>query len=188
MSIVKIFNLATGKGREMSSKELVKVFWIYKLIKMLQISLVTATPYLPFIFEALIYAIERGFNLPIIWNTSSYEKIETLTFLEGIVDIYLPDIRYTSNIVGKKYSGVNDYWSKARLAVKEMYRQIGDTFLLKEDKDTIELKRGIIIRLLVLPNYLNQAKEALKFIKYEISENVHISLMDQMSLFISKTI
>ena len=78
--------------------------------------------------------------------------------MEGIVDIYLPDIRYTSNIVGKKYSGVNDYWSKARLAVKEMYRQIGDTFLLKEDKDTIELKRGIIIFLLVLPNYLNQAK------------------------------
>jgi len=167
-----------GRGKEISSKELGEIFLILQFEKgASNLDLVTATPYLPFIFDALIYAIERGFSLPIIWNTSSYEKVETLEILEGIIDIYLPDIRYTSNIVGKKYSGVKDYWSNAQLAVKEMYRQIGDTFIL--DDETYELKRGIIIRLLVLPNYLNQVKEALKFIKYEISENVHISLMDQ---------
>jgi putative pyruvate formate lyase activating enzyme len=167
-----------GKGKELSSKELGEVFLDLQFKKgASNLDLVTATPYLPFIFDALIYAIERGFSLPIVWNTSSYENVETLKFLEGIVDIYLPDIRYTSNIVGKRYSGVKDYWSKAQLAIREMYRQIGEAFILEED--TNELKRGIIIRLLVLPNHLNQTKEALKFIKYELSENIHISLMDQ---------
>jgi putative pyruvate formate lyase activating enzyme len=146
-------------------------------MKAANLDLVTATPYLPFIFDALIYAIERGFRLPIVWNTSSYESIETLKLMENVVDIYLADIRYTSNIVGKRYSGVKDYWSNAQIAIKEMYRQVGETFLLDEKSNI--LKRGIIIRILVLPNLINQAKEALKFLKYEISKKIHVSLMDQ---------
>ncbi|WP_121958544.1 radical SAM protein [Petrotoga sp. 9PWA.NaAc.5.4] len=167
-----------GRGKEISTLELGEIFLKLQFEKKAtNLDLVTATPYLPYIFEALIYAIEKGFSLPIVWNTSSYETIETLKLLEGVVDIYLADIRYTSDIVGKRYSGVKDYWTKTQLAIKEMYRQLGKSFVL--DEKTNELKKGIIIRLLVLPNFLNQTKEALKFLKYEISEEIYISLMDQ---------
>lgn len=167
-----------GFGKKISTEELGEIFLkLQNEMKAANLDLVTATPYLPFIFDALVYAVERGFRLPIVWNTSSYESIETLKLMEDVVDIYLADIRYTSNIVGKRYSGVKDYWSNAKLAVKEMYRQIGETFLVDEKSNI--LKRGIIIRILVLPNLINQAKEALKFLKYEISEKIHVSLMDQ---------
>ncbi len=157
-----------GFGKKISTESLAKIFLkLQNEMKAANLDLVTATPYLPFIFDALIYAIERGFRLPIVWNTSSYESIETLKLMKDVVDIYLADIRYTSNIVSKRYSGVKDYWSNAQLAIKEMYRQIGETFLVDEKSNV--LKRGIIIRILVLP----------KFLKYEISEKIHISLMDQ---------
>jgi len=166
-----------GHGKIISNVQLGEIFLKLQFdMKAANLDLVTATPYLPFIFDALIYAIEHGFTLPIVWNTSSYEKLETLRILEDVVDIYLADIRYTSNIIGKRYSGVKDYWIQAQLAIKEMYRQLGDKFILD---DTGTLKRGMIVRILVLPNLINQSKEALKFLKYEISQNIHISLMDQ---------
>jgi putative pyruvate formate lyase activating enzyme len=92
------------------------------------------------------------------------------------VDIYLPDIRYTSNILGKRYSNVKNYWDYAKKSIKMMYNQIGNIFHTNGEG---VLLRGIIIRILVLPNHTNQAKEALKFIKYELSDEIHISLMDQ---------
>ncbi|RAO98407.1 radical SAM protein [Petrotoga sp. 9PW.55.5.1] len=166
-----------GHGKIISNVQLGEIFLKLQFdMKAANLDLVTATPYLPFIFDALIYAIEHGFTLPIVWNTSSYEKLETLRILEDVVDIYLADIRYTSNIIGKRYSGVKDYWIQAQLAIKEMYRQVGDNFILD---DTGALKRGMIVRILVLPNLINQSKEALRFLKYEISQNIHISLMDQ---------
>lgn len=166
-----------GNGKYKSIKELSEIFLnIQNVKKAKNLDLITATPYLPFILDSLILAIEKGFNLPIVWNTSSYENPEIIELLDGIVDIYLPDIRYTSNILAKRFSNVKNYWNNAKKSIKIMYNQIGNNFHI-DDKGI--LKRGIIIRILVLPNHINQAKEALKFIKYELSENIHISLMDQ---------
>ena len=165
-----------GNGKYISVERLKEIFLdLQNEKKASNLDLITATPYLPFIFDALILAIEEGFRLPIVWNTSSYEKKDTIEYLNDVVDIYLADIRYTSNIIGKKYSKVNDYWSNAKKSILEMYNQIKDDFILEENV----LKRGIILRLLVLPNNIRQAKEALKFIKYDLSEELHISLMDQ---------
>ena len=166
-----------GNGKFRSVEELADIYLnIQNVKKAKNLDLITATPYLPFIFDALILAIEKGFRLPIVWNTSSYENPEIISFLEDVVDIYLPDIRYTSNIFGKRYSNVKKYWDNAKNSIKMMYNQIGNIF--HTDEDGI-LQRGMIIRILVLPNHINQAKEALKFIKYDLSEKIHISLMDQ---------
>ena len=166
-----------GNGKYRTVEELADIFMnVQEVKKAKNLDLITATPYLPFIFDALILAIEKGFNLPIVWNTSSYENPEIIDLLEDVIDIYLPDIRYTSNIFGKRYSNVKNYWNNAKNSIKMMYNQIGNKF--HTDEKGI-LLRGMIIRILVLPNHINQAKEALKFIKYELSEDIHISLMDQ---------
>lgn len=166
-----------GNGKFRSVEELADIYLnIQNVKKAKNLDLITATPYLPFIFDALIIAIEKGFRLPIVWNTSSYENSEIIDLLEDVVDIYLPDIRYTSNIFAKRYSDVNKYWDNAKKSIKMMYNQIGNNF--HTDEEGI-LQRGMIIRILVLPNHIRQAKEALKFIKYDLSENIYISLMDQ---------
>ncbi|BBE31395.1 pyruvate formate lyase activating enzyme [Tepiditoga spiralis] len=165
-----------GNGKYISVKKLKEIFLeLQNEKKASNLDLITATPYLPFIFDALIMAIEEGFKLPIVWNTSSYEKQDTLKYLKDVVDIYLADIRYTSNIIGKKYSKVDNYWTNSKKSLIEMYNQISNDFIIENNI----LKRGIILRILVLPNNIRQAKEALKFIKYDLSEDLHISLMDQ---------
>jgi len=166
-----------GFGKEITVEGLSEIFLeIQNNKKAVNLDLITATAYLPFIYDALIIAIEKGFRLPIVWNTSSYESVETLKLLDGVVDIYLADIRYTSNAIGKKYSGVKDYWTVCEQAIFEMYRQIGNDFIL--DNENI-LKRGIILRILVLPSNIQQAIQALKFIKYDLSDRIAVSLMDQ---------
>lgn len=137
------------------------------------LDLVTPTPNLPGILKALKYAVERGFELPIVYNTSGYEKVETLRMLEGIVDIYLTDIRYCDDEMGKIYSKVPDYWSVTKKAVKEMFRQVGAF------KEVDGMKRGVIIRHLVLPNGIAGTEEMAEFVAFELSLSVPISLMSQ---------
>jgi len=166
-----------GYGKEISVKELSDIFMeIQDEKKAVNLDLVTATAYLPFIIDALILAVERGFYLPLVWNTSSYERKETMELLDGIIDIYLPDLRYSSNIISKKYSKVNDYLKNSQETIQEIFRQIGNEWITDADGT---LKRGIILRILVLPNNIRQAKELLKYIKYNLSDEIHISLMDQ---------
>ena len=143
--------------------------------KVVNLDLVTATPYIPFILDALSIAVERGFRLPIVWNTIAYENIETLKLLENIVDIYLPDIRYVDDEIAYKYSGVKDYWKVAQKAIIEMYNQVGTDWIVDENG---VLKRGLIIRILVIPNNIDQAKKAIDFIS-ALDKNIHISIMDQ---------
>ncbi|MDO7977645.1 radical SAM protein [Oceanotoga sp. DSM 15011] len=165
-----------GLGKNITVEDLKNIYLdIQNNKKAVNLDLITATAYLPFIIDALILAIEEGFRLPIVWNTSSYENVEIIELLRDIVDIYLPDIRYTSNIIAKRLSNVKNYQDSMQSTLREIYKQIGNDYI--EEKGI--LKRGIIVRILVLPNYINQAKEALKFLKYEISENIRISLMDQ---------
>ena len=113
--------------------------------------------------------------IPIVYNTNGYEDIETLKMLEGYIDIYLPDLKYFYDDLGKKYSKVNNYFEIATKAIKEMYRQVGSP---KLDKDGI-MQKGLMIRHLILPNELENSKQVLKRIKENLDEDVYISIMAQ---------
>jgi len=139
------------------------------------INLVTPTHYMPQFLEALVLAVDEGFDLPIVYNTSGYEVVPALKLLDGIVDIYLPDMRYACDLVAKRYSKAKMYSSYNRAAVKEMFRQVGN---LQLDDDGIAVK-GLIVRHLVLPGGISGTEEIFKFISEEVSRVVHISLMDQ---------
>jgi len=154
-----------NNGRDYTSRQLGEVFLDLQLKGCSNIDLITAAPHLPGILEALLYAIPKGLTLPIVYNTSSYENVEIIRLLEGVVDLSLVDIRYTDNDMGLKYSGVHDYWIQAQRAIREMYRQKGS--------------KGLIIRHLVLPNQISGTKEAMSFISEELSPSVHVSLMSQ---------
>jgi len=129
------------------------------------LDLVTPTLHLPAIVKALVYAVPKGLEIPIVYNTSSYENPETLKQLNGVVDVYLADIRYTDREPGRRYSGVDDYWIVAKRAIREMFRQVGP--------------KRLIIRHLVLPNDVAGTEAALAFVAEELSTGVNISLMSQ---------
>lgn len=139
------------------------------------LNLVTPTHFVPQILKALGIARERGFDLPIVYNTSGYESLETLRLLDGIIDVYLPDMRYNDNAVALKYSTAPHYVEINRAAIHEMYRQVGN---LATDDEGIA-KRGLIIRHLVLPGGLSGTEGVMKFLAEEISKDVYISLMSQ---------
>jgi putative pyruvate formate lyase activating enzyme len=139
------------------------------------INLVTPSHFLPQILEALLVAIERGLKLPIVYNTSGYESPETLKLLDGIVDIYLPDIKYANNNYSKKYSSCNDYSEHNRRALREMWRQVGP---LITDEHGIAVQ-GMIVRHLVLPESIAGTIESIQWMASELSGEVAISLMAQ---------
>ena len=139
------------------------------------INLVTPTHMMPFILEAMPLAIERGLQLPLVYNCGGYESLEALKLLDGIVDIYLPDMKYNDNAVAERFSRARDYVEKNRAAIREMRRQVGD---LTEDEEGIAV-RGLIIRHLVLPEGLAGSAGVLEFIAHEVSPRTPISLMSQ---------
>ncbi len=139
------------------------------------INLVTPTHFTPQIVQALAIAVQRGLHLPIVYNSSGYESLRTLQLLEDIVDIYMPDIKYSSNDVACRYSGAPDYWDIVRPAIKEMHRQVGD--LVIDGRGLAH--RGLLIRHLVLPNGLAGSRAVLDFIAKEISLNSYVNIMDQ---------
>jgi putative pyruvate formate lyase activating enzyme len=139
------------------------------------LNLVTPTHFMPQILKALAIARERGFELPIVYNTSGYESVEALRLLDGIVDIYLPDMRYSDNAVALKYSTAPHYPEINRAAIREMFRQVGNLVL---DENGVA-QRGLIIRHLVLPGGLSGTEGIMKFLAEEISKDVYISLMSQ---------
>jgi putative pyruvate formate lyase activating enzyme len=139
------------------------------------INLVTPSHFIPQILEALSFAWEMGFDLPLVYNSSGYDSLEALRLLEGIIDIYLPDMRYSDNRVAKRLSSAEDYVQVNREAVREMFRQVGN---LITDEEGIA-KKGLIIRHLILPNDLAGSKKTFRFIAEEISDEIHVSLMSQ---------
>ncbi len=139
------------------------------------VNLVTPTHFVPQFLKALGLARERGFNLPLVYNSSGYDAVETLQLLDGIVDIYLPDMRYGDDGASMEYSVAPQYVEVNRAAVREMFRQVGNLAL---DENGIA-KRGLIIRHLVLPHGLSGTERVMKFLAEEISKNVYISLMSQ---------
>lgn len=140
----------------------------------LNINLVTPTTYIPLIKEGLILAKKNGLTIPIVYNTSGYEKISSLKELEGLIDIYLPDFKYFDNNLSKKFSKVDDYFEVASIALKEMYRQVGKPIF----KNKI-MKKGVIVRHLLLPKHIEDSKKIIKYLYDTYKDNIYISIMNQ---------
>lgn len=164
-----------GRGKEITIEELAQIFLIQQEKGVENINLVTPTSYVPQIIEAIKIAKKAGLKLPIVYNTNSYENVETLKQLEGYIDIYLPDLKYAENELGKKYSKIENYFEIATEAIKEMIRQVGEPKL--NENGIIE--KGVMIRHLVLPNHIENSKKVLKWIKENLPKEIYISIMAQ---------
>ncbi len=164
-----------GKGKEITINDLANIFLEQQKNNVHNINLVTPTMYVLQIIEAIKIAKKQGLNIPIIYNTNGYENIETIRLLNGLIDVYLPDLKYFSNTIAVKYSNANNYFKIATEAIKEMYSQVGTA---KFDEEGI-IKRGVIIRHLVLPNHIQNSKNILKWIKENMPEDVYVSVMAQ---------
>jgi putative pyruvate formate lyase activating enzyme len=140
------------------------------------INFVSPTHFAPQMARAVFIAAEQGLRLPIVYNTNSYDSVEVLKLLDGVVDVYLPDLKYAENEAGFLYSKVRSYRDISRAALKEMFRQTGDELIVDDDG---LLRRGLVIRLLVLPNDLGGLRESLQWITRELSPQVAVSLMAQ---------
>ena len=164
-----------GTGAERTTGELAcQMLWLQEQ-GCHNVNLVTPTHFMPQILKAIGIALKRGFRLPLVYNTSGYDSLESLKLLDGIVDIYLPDMRYSDNQTSLKYSIAPHYPEINRVAVKEMYRQVGNLVM---DENGIA-KRGLIIRHLILPCGLSGTERIMKFLAEQISKDVYISLMSQ---------
>ena len=163
-----------GKGREITIEELAEIFLKQQEKNVNNINLVTPTMYAYQIIEAIKIARKNGLKLPIIYNTNGYENVETIRALDGYVDVYLPDLKYYSDILSKKYSGVGSYFKVATEAIKEMYKQVGQATF---NEDGI-ITKGVIVRHLVLPNHLQNTKHVLKWIKENLGD-IYVSIMAQ---------
>ena len=139
------------------------------------INFVSPTHYTWQIIEALKIATEKGLKIPIVYNTGGYDNPELIKLLDGIVDIYLPDMRYSKNDFAKEYSSAPKYVETNRAIVKEMFRQVG---VLEINKEGIA-KKGVIVRLLILPNGVSNTIDTLKFLKKEVSSDIYLSVMSQ---------
>jgi putative pyruvate formate lyase activating enzyme len=164
-----------GKGRKITEEELAQQMLYLQEIGCHNINLVTPTHYSPNIIKAIKIAKSLGLKLPIVYNCSGYELVETLRLMEGIVDIYMPDAKYTSSEPAKKYSNAADYLQINKQALLEMHRQVGE---LKTDENGIA-QRGLIIRHLVLPYDLAGTEALVKFIAKNLSLNTYINIMSQ---------
>jgi putative pyruvate formate lyase activating enzyme len=164
-----------GNGAERTPGELAcQMIWLQEQ-GCHNLNLVTPTHFMPQILKAFGIARERGFTLPIVYNTNGYESLESLRLLDGIVDIYLPDMRYSDDAAARTYSVAPHYPEINRAAVKEMFRQVGNVVL---DEDGIAT-RGLIVRHLVLPHGLSGTEGIMKFLADDISKDVYVSLMSQ---------
>lgn len=164
-----------GKGYELSVEELANIMLEQQEKGVNNINLVTPTMYVYQIIEAIKIARKNGLNIPIVYNTNGYENVKTIQDLNGYIDIYLPDLKYYSNELSKKYSKVDNYFKYTTEAIKEMYRQVGCPVF---DENGI-IQKGLIIRHLVLPNHLQNSKHVLKWIKENMPEDTYVSVMAQ---------
>ena len=164
-----------GKGYEISIEELADIFLKQQEAGANNINLVTPTMYVYHIIEAIKIAKRKGLKLPIVYNTNGYENVETIKKLDGYIDIYLPDLKYFYDDLGAKYSGVNNYFEVATKAILEMIKQVGKP----EFDENGLIKKGTIIRHLVLPGHIQNSKHILKWLKDNVENKAYISVMAQ---------
>lgn len=164
-----------GHGEVMSNEALAAAMLSLQEKGCHNINLVSAAHFLPNIVSAIVTAVERGLKLPVVYNSSGYESVETVKMLEGIVDVYLPDMKYSDDANALRISKVRDYVANNRAALIEMYRQVGQLDL---DENGIAV-RGLLVRHLVLPNDLAGSRSAFEFLSGEISKDVNVAIMSQ---------
>ena len=164
-----------GKGKEITIEELADIFIEQQKRGAENINLVTPTSYAYQIIEAIKIAKKNGLKLPIIYNTNAYENVETIKALEGYIDIYLPDFKYMDKKIAKQYSGVEDYPEVAKKAIVEMQKQVGNAQI--DSKGII--RKGLIIRHLILPNNTENSKQVLKWINDNLPKETYVSIMAQ---------
>lgn len=164
-----------GVGKQISIERLSEIFLEQQQRGAHNINLVTPTHYVPQIIEALKIAKSRGLNLPIIYNTNSYENIETIRSLKGYIDVYLPDLKYFNNKYSCKYSNCPGYFAHATQAIEEMFSQVGE---LTINSDGL-IEKGVIIRHLMLPGLLFDSKKIVDYIYNTFGNSVYISIMNQ---------
>lgn len=165
----------TGRGREVEPEELAEIMLRLQAAGCHNINLVSPTHVVPQIISAVLIAAQAGLRLPIVYNSGGYDSLEMLALLDGIVDIYMPDMKYGDDEIARRYSKAPRYVEINRAAVREMQRQVGD---LQMDEQGIA-RRGLLVRHLVLPNRLAGSEKVLQFLAEEISKNVYLNLMDQ---------
>ena len=164
-----------GKGKEISIDDLAEIFLKQQEKGVENINLVTPTSYTYQIIEAIKIARSSGFKLPIVYNTNGYEKLETIKDLKGFVDIYLPDLKYAEDELALRYSKVNNYFKIASEAIKEMINQVG----VPKFGDKGVMEKGVLIRHLVLPRYIENSKKVLLWIKENLPHDIYVSVMAQ---------
>lgn len=163
-----------GYGKEISEKRFQELCLDLQKRGANNINLVTPTHYVPQIVSALSKIKHKELTIPVVYNTSSYENVSTIQMLNGIVDIYLADLKYYDDALGCKYSHVKDYFHWASLAIAEMVRQVGE-FSIENDL----MKRGVIVRILILPGHVEDAKKLVKYLYTTYGDQIIISLMNQ---------
>ena len=192
-------SIAAGSvGKTISTERLAEIFLELQAQKAWNINLVTAGHFAPQVVRALELAKGQGLKLPIVYNTSGYEKVETLRMFDGLVDIYLPDFKYLSTELAGKYSHAADYPQVAKLALQEMARQVGsarfeivsgadsrlvtDELLTDVDYGDSELERmlrGVVVRHLVLPGHVEESKNVIRYLYETYGDQIYISIMNQ---------
>jgi putative pyruvate formate lyase activating enzyme len=164
-----------GIGREVSARELARMMLELQTMGCHNVNLVSPSHVVAQVIAAVAIAAEQGLRLPLVYNTGGYDSPEALRLLDGVVDIYMPDMKYADPENARRYSRARDYAEANRAAVKEMHRQVGD---LVPDKSGIA-RRGLLVRHLVLPGYLAGTTEVARFLAREVSADTYLNLMDQ---------
>lgn len=163
-----------GYGKEITNKRFLEILLELQKRGAHNINLVTPTHYVPQIVKVLQKAKDVGLNIPIVYNTSSYENVETIKLLDGLIDVFLADLKYFDDELAKNYSNCNNYFEVATAAIDEMYQQVGSPIV----KDNLML-RGIIVRILILPGHKDDAKKIIKYLYEKYKDNIYISIMNQ---------
>lgn len=184
-------DIALGRaGKDISVDRLAEIFLQLQEKKANNINLVTPTHFVVQIVQALVKAKKQGLHLPVVYNTSAYEKTETIRMLDGLVDVYLPDLKYADNKLAARYSNAPDYFETASLAIKEMVRQVGKPVFVPEEgkkckdnsldiSEQYLIKKGVIVRHLVLPEALDNSKSVIRYLYETYGNDIYMSIMNQ---------
>jgi len=164
-----------GEGSPVDKEKLAKMMLSLQAKGCHNINLVSPTHIVPHILDALELATTKGLHLPLVYNSGGYDTIETLELLDGVVDIYMPDMKYSDGKIAEQLSGIKDYPKINKAAVREMHRQVGDLKL--DEQGTAQ--RGLLVRHLVLPNRLAGTEEVVRFLAEEVSTNTYLNIMAQ---------
>ncbi|MCM8765910.1 MAG: radical SAM protein [Candidatus Omnitrophica bacterium] len=163
-----------GEGKEVSPQDLAEMMLYLQKLGCHNINLVTPTHFVPQIITALIIALEEGLKIPLVYNCGGYESEEVIDLLEGIMDIYMPDTKFSSSLISERFASAPDYFENLKIILKKMHQQVGDLVI-----ENGIAQRGLLIRHLVMPNALAETKEIMEFIAQEVSSNSYINIMSQ---------